>query len=226
MSDKHILIVEDEMAIREMVKFGLSGNYSFSEAASLAEAQQFLAERRPNLILLDWMLPDGNGLRLLETLRKTEDRRDIPVLMLTARSGETDIVRGLDSGADDYLTKPFSIAELASRIKALLRRVPDDKTSEHLSWQDIHINLTRFDVFYQNQPVALKRREYNLLKLFIAQPGKVFTREQLLNEVWGEETDISDRAVDVSIRRLRKSFEDLGYDLPIATIRGVGYRLN
>lgn len=144
--------------------------------------------------------------------------------MLTARAAEADITKGLDMGADDYLTKPFSPAELASRVKALLRRTTDTGTA-HLSFERIRINLTTFEAFYDEQPVKLHRREFNLLKTLLASPGKVLSRENLLDAAWGEETDISDRAVDVSIRRLRKAFEQAGYALPLVTIRGIGYRL-
>lgn len=226
MSKQHILIVEDEPAIRQLIILGMREKYRFSEAATLADARNHLKIQQPNLILLDWMLTDGSGITLLKEVGRTGQRATIPVLMLTARTSESDITQGLDLGADDYLTKPFSIAELHARIRAILRRVPEAHNTTHLNWQDIHIDLTTHYAFYRDQPVRLHRREFNLLHQLLAQPGKVQSREQLLNKAWGEEAEISDRAVDVSIRRLRKAFEEVGYNLPLSSIRGIGYRLD
>ena len=225
MKNKHILIVEDEPAIRQLIILGMSEKYSFSEAGTLAEAEAYLKTRQPNLILLDWMLPDGSGVGLLKSADREGRFANIPVIMLTARASEADITQGLDLGADDYLTKPFSLSELQSRINAILRRIPETYDTTSLTWQDIHIDLTSHRVFYREQAVALHRREFNLLRHLLAQRGKVHSREQLLDNAWGEETDIGDRAVDVSIRRLRKAFEEAGYNLPLSTIRGIGYRL-
>lgn len=226
MTPQHILIVEDEPAIRQLIILGMGEKYHFSEAETLAKAQSYLRTHQPNLILLDWMLPDGSGIALLKSVGREGRLATIPVLMLTARTSEGDITQGLDLGADDYLTKPFSIAELRSRIKAILRRIPEADDTTHLTWQDIHIDLTTHYAFYRDQPVKLHRREFNLLHHLLAQPGKVQSREQLLNKAWGEETEIGDRAVDVSIRRLRKAFAEVGYNLPLSTIRGIGYRLD
>lgn len=226
MSQKHILIVEDEPAIAELIRFGLGDKYSYSVARDLKTARNYLEQHRPNLILLDWMLPDGNGTSLLDTIRKDVRHHELPVIMLTARSAETDIIKGLDSGADDYLTKPFSLAELNSRIKAVLRRSQENDDISHLSWNGIRLDLTTYTAYYNDAPVALHRREFALLKIFLQHPSKVLTREQLLDRAWGEESDIGDRAVDVSIRRLRKAFEDIHIELPLTTIRGIGYRLD
>lgn len=222
----HILIVEDEAAITQLIQFGLGSKYSYSACETLKDARSYLETHRPSLIILDWMLPDGSGISLLDPIRRDARHASTPIIMLTARSSEADITKGLDSGADDYLTKPFSVAELASRTKALIRRAGSADEPQHLAWEAIRIDLASFAAYYQDQPVKLHRREFSLLKSLLEQPGKVLTREQLLDRAWGEEADIGDRAVDVSIRRLRKAFEDAGYELPIATIRGVGYRLD
>lgn len=224
MSQAHLLIIEDEPAIRQLIMLGLGEKYSYAEQDSLAGAKAYLDNHLPSLIILDWMLPDGSGIALFSHLAHDPRLSKLPVIMLTARAAEADITKGLDMGADDYLTKPFSPAELASRVKALLRRTTDTGTA-HLSFERIRINLTTFEAFYDEQPVKLHRREFNLLKTLLASPGKVLSRENLLDAAWGEETDISDRAVDVSIRRLRKAFEQAGYALPMVTIRGIGYRL-
>ncbi|SUO97165.1 winged helix-turn-helix domain-containing protein [Suttonella ornithocola] len=200
--------------------------YSFSEVGSLLEAQSFLETHRPNVILLDWMLPDGSGIQLLNRLRQDPRHQDLPIIMLTARSAEADISKGLDNGADDYITKPFSVAELSSRIRALLRRVSKENESKHLIWEAIRMDLSAFHVYYHDKPIKLHRREFSLLKTFLEQAGKVLSREQLLDKAWGEEAEIGDRAVDVSIRRLRKAFEEHNYKLPLITIRGMGYRLD
>lgn len=223
-----ILLVEDEAAIRQLICLGLEAhNYTFIEAADLDSAEAALAQQTPDLIILDWMLPDGNGIALLQSLRQSDSQSNLPILMLTARTAEPDIVKALDLGADDHLSKPFSINELHSRIKALLRRSNAPRhTINELNWHNIRIDLQTHQVYFQNQNVKLHRREYNLLTAFVRQPGKVYSREQLLNLAWGEQNDVGDRAVDVAIRRLRKAFEKYDYALPIATMRGVGYRLN
>lgn len=226
MAKKHLLIIEDEPAIVQLIEFGLGEQYSYASADTLQHARQYLDHQHPNLIILDWMLPDGSGIALLEHIRRDPRHQHTPVIMLTARAAEADITKGLDNGADDYLTKPFSIAELASRINALLRRLNPEQHSEHLSWQAIRLDLSAHQAYYQEQAIKLHRREFFLLKTLLENPGKVLNREQLLNRAWGEEADIADRAVDVCIRRLRKAFGEKGYPLPISTIRGMGYRLD
>lgn len=222
----HILIVEDESGIRQLITFGLAdGGYGFSEAKSLQSANRALNEAKPDLIILDWMLPDGNGITLLRELRQHKATARLPIIMLTARSAEEDIIKGLDNGADDYLTKPFSVAELKARVSALLRRSSEGKVTT-LAYDAITIDTDSHEVLYEGKPIELHRREYQLLTTFIAQPGKVHQREQLLEKVWGEYAEVGDRAVDVAIRRLRKAFEEAGYDLPLTTIRGVGYKLD
>ncbi|UJF25395.1 response regulator [Suttonella sp. R2A3] len=224
---KEILIVEDESGIRQLITFALQHEgFSFSEAKSLQTAQHQLSEHTPDLIILDWMLPDGNGVSLLQQLRKRSETANIPIIMLTARSSEQDVIKGLDSGADDYLTKPFSIAELTARINALLRRANSDESSDVIEWKGIVVNSETHEVTCQGQTVTLHRREFQLLKVFISQPGKVHEREQLIHKVWGDFAEVGDRVVDVAVRRLRKAFEGIDYELPISTIRGIGYRLD
>ena len=222
----HILIVEDESGIRQLITFGLAeDDYRFSEAKSLKNANLALSESKPDLIILDWMLPDGNGITLLRELRQRKATAKLPIIMLTARSSEEDIIKGLDNGADDYLTKPFSVAELKARVSALLRRSGSEEETT-LTYDIVTLDTDSHEVQCNGQPIELHRREYQLLATFIAQPGKVHQREQLLEKVWGEYADVGDRAVDVAIRRLRKAFEEAGYDLPLTTIRGVGYKLD
>ena len=214
-----LLIVEDEAAIRQLLTLTLAGEpYHLLESATLQEARAQLARQPVHLVILDWMLPDGNGTDLLPELRE----RRIATLMLTARSTEADIIRGLTQGADDYLTKPFSLGELKARLQALLRRLPPASMAE----DGIHLDSDAQQAYYRNQPVTLHRREYHLLRLLLEQPGKVHSREQLLDAIWGNYSDINDRTVDVAIRRLRKAFAEHGYELPITTVRGSGYRLD
>lgn len=224
---KQILIVEDESGIRQLITFALQQEgFRFIEAKNLQTAQHLLSEHRPDLIILDWMLPDGNGINLLQQLRKRSDSANIPVIMLTARSSEQDIIKGLDTGADDYLSKPFSVAELKARISALLRRAGSDESGGFLEWEGVSVNSDTHEVICDGQPITLHRREFQLLKVFLSHPGKVHEREQLINKVWGDFAEVGDRAVDVAVRRLRKAFEEKDYELPISTIRGIGYRLD
>ncbi|AXM45697.1 response regulator [Dichelobacter nodosus] len=223
---KRILLVEDEPAIRQLLLYGLQDQYQCIEAGTLAQAKTILQQQIPDLVLLDWMLPDGSGIKILEDLRKIETLRYLPVIMLTARADERDIIKGLDYGADDYLTKPFSMAELQSRIKALFRRMPESEEEQScLSWEDITMNLLTYEVFFQDKLLKLNRREFQLLECFLRHPNKVLSREQLLDFAWQGEEDIGDRAVDVAIRRLRKAFENIDEQLPVMSIRGIGYRL-
>lgn len=220
----HILLIEDESGIRHLLNTALS-DYALRDSDTLKNARIALKTQLPDLIILDWVLPDGSGIDFLRYLKNSNEYSNIPVLMLTARATEHDIITGLDHGADDYLTKPFSLGVLQSRIKALLRR-NTPSASEQLTWYDIRIDADKHRVFYQQHEIKLHRREFKLLQIFLSQPVKVHSREQLLDLVWGNQSDVGDRAVDVSIRRLRKAFADYDFALPITTLRGVGYRLD
>lgn len=171
-------------------------------------------------------LPDGNDVQLLAMLRRDARYRHLPILMLTARSSETDITKGLETGADDYLTKPFSVAELQTRLKALLRRSGEEEHNQELALSALAHGFKQQSSLLSTNPISLHRREFALLRCLMKHSGKVLSREQLLDQAWGDDGEITDRAVDVSVRRLRKAFEDQGYDLPISTVRGLGYRLD
>lgn len=223
-----LLIVEDEPAIRSLLGLALADlSCRIQQSANLAEAREQLAHAPPDLILLDWMLPDGNGIELLRELRQHPAHSGTAVLMLTARSAESDIIRGLEQGADDYLTKPFSLGELKARVKALLRRLPAPPDADHiLHFPPIRLDTAAQQAYCHDHPVKLHRREYQLLRLLLEQPNQVHSRDSLLDRIWGTYSDVNDRTVDVAIRRLRQAFAEHGHALPLTTIRGSGYRLD
>ncbi len=222
-----VLIVDDEQAIREMVEFSLErAGFQVIEAADAAEARVALVDRRPDLILLDWMLPDMSGLDLARALRRENLAQEIPIVMLTARTEEEDKVRGLDAGADDYVTKPFGPRELIARIKAVLRRAAGDDPNEILEMGPLRIEVAAHRVLVHDQPVHLGATEFRLLKFFVAHPDRVYTREQLLDHVWGPNVYVEERTVDVHIRRLRKALDGTGAERFVQTVRGAGYRFS
>lgn len=222
-----ILLVEDESPIRDMVRFALSrAGMEMLDAEDVRSAERLLLLRRPDLILLDWMLPDENGLVLLRRLRKDKDRRDIPVIMLTARAGEEDKIKGLDVGADDYITKPFSPPELIARIKAVLRRVTGTDVSGNLQVGRLSLNTETHRVRCDEVEIDLGPTEYRLLEFLLSHAGRVYSRGQLLDYVWPDMGEREQRTVDVSIRRLRKALEPRGCEGMIRTVRGAGYSLS
>jgi two-component system phosphate regulon response regulator PhoB len=222
-----ILIVEDEAAIREMLGYALAREgYEFDEAADVEQARALLARRRPDLILLDWMLPGMSGIDYARRLRGDPGTRGIPVIMLTARGEESDKVKGLDSGADDYLTKPFSTRELMARIRALLRRTLREDEQTVVSVDGLVLDTATFRVTANEREVEISPTEFRLLHFFITHPERVHTRSQLLDQVWGQNVYVEERTVDVHIRRLRKTLEPFGYDRYIQTVRSVGYRFS
>jgi two-component system phosphate regulon response regulator PhoB len=222
-----ILIVEDEAAIRQMVCMALSqGNYDCLEAADTSQAQAKILEMIPDLILLDWMLPGLSGVEYARRLRAEKLTQDIPIIMLTARTEEEDKVRGLQSGVDDYITKPFSMRELMARIKALLRRAAphsDDKTIEIAGLQ---LDPVTHRILVHGESIKLGPTEFRLLHFFMAHPENVHSRERLLNSVWGGGVYVEERTVDVHIRRLRKALMGSGHDCLIQTVRAAGYRFS
>lgn len=227
MSEKQILVVEDEAAIREMVAFSLRrAGFAVSEAGDCAAARHMIADRAPDLILLDWMLPDISGIEFARSLQREEDTREIPVIMLTARSDEDDKVRGLESGVDDYITKPFSSRELIARIKAVMRRASPGGEEDILEANGLVLNASSHRVTANDQFVELGPTEFRLLRFFMAHPERVFSRAQLLDRVWGGNVYVEERTVDVHIRRLRKALEESGFDSLIQTVRGAGYRFS
>jgi len=230
----HILIVEDEIAIRDMVVLALERHgFSVHSAATVNEARTHLSSQsinQPsnqsvNLVIVDWMLPGGSGLEFVRWLRAQELYRNLPIVMLTAKTEEHDITTGLDAGADDYMTKPFSPRELHSRIKALLRRSADFNTTHQHTCGPLTLDLQTHQLTVMDQEVSLGHTEFKLLAFLIQSPGRVYSRAQLLDNVWGPGTYIEERTVDVHILRLRKCLKAHAADGLIETVRGTGYRL-
>ncbi len=226
MADKTILVVEDEAAIREMLVMALErGGFAVREAGDAVEAESAIADQLPDLVLLDWMLPGASGVELARRLRRDDYSRELPIIMLTARGEEEDKVRGLESGADDYVVKPFSPRELLARINALLRRsgVEDE---EPLRFEGLVLDPAGHRVSADGSPLEMGPTEYRLLHFFMSHPERVFSRAQLLDRVWSRGTYVEERTVDVHIRRLRKALEEQGYDRFVQTVRGAGYRFS
>ena len=223
----NILVIEDDRDIREMVCRSLAQNeFHTVGCGDVQTAKQSIARLNPDCLVVDWMLPDGSGVDLIRWLRRHDAYQQIPVLMLTARAQESDMISGLDAGADDYLTKPMSLRELNARVRALLRRPAHyEETRDLLEAGPISLNTRTHEVFVGDTPVDLTKTEFKLLRLFIENPGKVFDREHILDAVWGVNAFLGDRTVDVHILRLRKILKPHGADRMIATVRGSGYKL-
>lgn len=224
---RRILVVEDDAPIREMVAFTLNRNDLLCvEAEDVRAAQNEIARALPDLILLDWMLPGMSGLDFARRLRKDELTRQIPIIMLTARGEEDDRIRGLDSGADDYLIKPFSTRELIARINAVLRRSAPGGEEQLISVGGLKIDLAAHRAFADDQPLTLGPTEFRLLSYLISHPERVYSRSQLLDAVWGGDVYVDERTVDVHIRRVRKAIQGFNYHKYIQTVRGAGYRFS
>lgn len=222
-----ILVVEDEPAIREMVSFALNqSGYETTEAEDAECARKILQNRQPDLILMDWMLPGISGVELTRELKQSKLTRDIPVIMLTARGEEDDKVRGLECGAEDYITKPFSPRELAARIKVILRRLAPHATEEVVEAGGMQLDPSSYRVSVNGQEVELGPTEFRLLHFFMTHREKVYSRTRLLDRVWGTNVYIEERTVDVHIRRLRKALEPYGVQGLVQTVRGAGYRFS
>ncbi|EHK2406866.1 response regulator [Clostridium perfringens] len=226
MTNKKVLIVDDEEHIRELIKFNLKKEgYDTEVAVNGTEALKFIREIKFDLILLDLMLPEIDGLEVCKEIRRNEETSDIPVMMITAKGEEFDKVLGLELGADDYITKPFSIRELMARVKALLRRSNVKKEENIIKFGDVVVNFKTREVTKGTQNVELTLKEFELLKLLIKNKGNILTRELLLDKIWGYEYIGETRTVDVHIRHLRKKIEsDDKNPQYIQTIRGVGYK--
>ena len=224
---KRVLLVEDEAPIREMLEFVLV-QYGFEtvQAEDYHVALDKIKEPYPDLILLDWMLPGGSGVQLAKKLKQQDYTRDIPIIMLTARGEEEDKVRGLDAGADDYVTKPFSPKELIARIKAVLRRTAPTSSEEPIKINGLNLDPVSHRVTANDEPLDMGPTEFKLLHFFMAHAERVYSREQLLDHVWGTNVYVEDRTVDVHIRRLRKAIDRFGHDNMIQTVRGAGYRFS
>jgi two-component system phosphate regulon response regulator PhoB len=226
MSGSTILVVEDEPAIRELLRINLvDAGYRVKEAADAEAAQGLVNEALPDLLLLDWMLPGQSGLAWAKQLRADARTRDIPIIMVTARSEEVDRVAGLEAWADDYVTKPFSPRELKARIKAVLRRRAPEAAQEPLAVGPVRLDPITHRVTVNGRDATMGPTEFKLLRYLLARPERVHTRSQLLDQVWGDHVYIEERTVDVHIRRLRVALEPHGADGLIETVRGSGYRL-
>ncbi|HIJ61595.1 MAG TPA: phosphate regulon transcriptional regulator PhoB [Rhodospirillaceae bacterium] len=222
-----VMVVEDETALVTMLRYNLEKEgYRVCEALDGEEALTVLAEREPDLVLLDWMLPVLSGIEVCRQIRRKAKTRDLPVIMLTARGEEADKIRGLNIGADDYLTKPFSLPELMARVRALLRRARPVQSKGVLHYEDIRMDQTTHRVTRGSRHIHLGPTEYRLLQFFLQHPGSVFSREDLLNGVWGPDIYVEPRTVDVHIRRLRIALNgDSDVDV-IRTVRAAGYALD
>lgn len=225
MTDPTILIVEDEPPVAELVAFALrNAGLKTAVADTAAQAFGFMQQRRPQLMVLDWMLPDQTGLRILARLRADRNLQHLPVIMLTARAMEEDKIAGLDSGADDYMTKPFSPRELVARVKALLRRKSPEYADAVLRLGAIELDPASASVRVDGQRIDMGHAEFKLLKFFLAHPNRVFSRAQLLDSVWGTHVVIEERTVDVHVLRIRKALG--AAQALLRTIRGEGYILS
>jgi two-component system, OmpR family, phosphate regulon response regulator PhoB len=222
-----VLVVEDEPALSTLLRYNLEKEgFSVAEARDGEEALLQLKEAKPDAVLLDWMLPRLSGLELCRQIRRAPAWRDLPVIMLTARGEEGDRVRGLDSGADDYVVKPFSTSELIARLKAVIRRARPSTADEVLKFSDLALDLSAHRVMRSGDPVHLGPTEFRLLRFLLERPGRVFSREQLLDAVWGRDAEVELRTVDVHIRRLRKALNGSGRHDLIRTVRSAGYSLD
>ena len=220
-----VLVVEDEPAIQELISVTLARNgHTVRRSATATEAAQSVAEALPDLILLDWMLPDGSGPALARRLRGEARTKDVPIIMLTARAEESDKVAGLASGADDYVTKPFSPRELEARIQAVLRRRAPHVSKEAVEVEGLVLNPATRTVTGGRKTLKMGPTEFELLHYFMTHTDRVYTRAQILDQVWGDHVFLEDRTVDVHIRRLREALAPSGHDRLVETVRGAGYR--
>jgi two-component system, OmpR family, phosphate regulon response regulator PhoB len=223
----NILIVEDEEALVLLLRYNLEAEgYGVETVARGDEADLLLKERSPDLVILDWMLPGLSGIELCRRLRTRPETKRLPIIMLTARGEESERVRGLATGADDYIVKPFSVPELSARVRALLRRSAPERLADVLCFGELEVDREKKRVSRAGRAIDLGPTEYRLLEFLMERPGRVFSREQLLNGVWGSQIYIDERTVDVHVGRLRKAL-NRGYDTdPIRTVRGAGYALD
>tara|TARA_B100000524_G_scaffold213743_1_gene112068 strand:+ start:4165 stop:4848 length:684 start_codon:yes stop_codon:yes gene_type:complete len=222
----HIFVVEDEKPISDLLKYNLEKEgFRVSSSENGEEALGIIKEKKPDLILLDWMLPDLSGIKICHFLKQDSAVRDIPIIMLTAKGEEEDKVKGLNTGAEDYITKPFSFPELLARVKSILRRVKPSTVSEEASYLDLKIDRIAVKVYRKDKEINLGPKEYKLLNFMIKQPKRVYSREQLLEQVWGDDINVESRTVDVHITRLRQAINIEGSKPLIRTVRSAGYSL-
>ena len=221
-----VLVVEDEPAQREVLTYNLEAEgFRVIRAENGEEGLMMVDEDRPDLIVLDWMMPNVSGIEVCRRLKSRGDTRSIPVIMLSARSEEVDRVRGLETGADDYVIKPYSVVELMARVRAQLRRTRPATVGVKLEYEDIVLDAEMHKVFRNEKSLKLGPTEFRLLTTFMEKPGRVWSREQLLDRVWGRDIYVDTRTVDVHIGRLRKALCQHGGEDPVRTVRGAGYAL-
>ena len=221
-----ILIVDDEPDIREVIRFTLEeGGFRVLEAAHADDARRLMSEQ-PDLVLLDWMLPGRSGLELAAQLKQNAKTRTIPIIMISARGEEEDRIKGLNTGADDYITKPFSPREMVARIHAVLRRSKPDEVTDEIEIAGLRIDNISHRVSADGNAIDVAPTEYRLLHFFMTHADRAFSRSQLLDQVWGNHVYVEERTVDVHVRRLRKALEQSGHEHLLQTVRGVGYRFS
>lgn len=229
MNEQTVLVVDDEVAIRDMLRMALEiAEFRCIEADNIHDAYTLVVDERPDIVLLDWMLPGGSGLELLRRLKRGDTTRDLPVIMLTARTAEENVVQGLDIGADDYITKPFAPRELIARIRALIRRAGGGPANERMQVGDLVLDGEGKRVLVGEESVEMGPTEFRLLQFFMSHPERAYTRGQLLDQVWGANVYVEERTIDVHIRRLRKALQSPwgDYSNLIQTVRGTGYRFS
>ena len=229
MSTQTLLIVDDEAAIRDMLRMVLeTADFRCIEAENIQEAYRLIVDERPALVLLDWMLPGGSGVELMHRLKREALTRRMPIIMLTAKTAEDNVIQGLDVGADDYISKPFAPRELIARIRALLRRSSGGGEGEKIQFSGLLLDVASKRVFIKGQPLVIGPTEYRLLQFFMSNPERAYSRGQLLDQVWGANVYVEERTVDVHIRRLRLALQVPQGDSSnmIQTVRGVGYRFS
>lgn len=229
MNEPTVLVVDDETAIRDMLRMALEiADLRCIEADNIHDAFTRVVDERPDIVLLDWMLPGGSGLELLRRLKRGDTTRDLPVIMLTAKTAEDNVIQGLDVGADDYITKPFAPRELIARVRALLRRSSSGQANERMQVSQLVLEGESRRVLIGEEPVEMGPTEFKLLQFFMTHPERAYTRGQLLDQVWGANVYVEERTIDVHIRRLRKALQAPrgDYSNLIQTVRGTGYRFS
>lgn len=227
MVSKKVVIVDDEIAIRDMLRIALEmADFTCFDAANAQDAHSLIIDEKPDLILLDWMMPGTSGIELARRLRRDEITAQIPIIMLTAKGEEDNKIQGLDVGADDYITKPFSPRELIARLKAVLRRTDNSGPSNVINVLGLSLDTDSHRVSIDGQPLDIGPTEYRLLNFFMTHQERAYTRSQLLDHVWGGNVYVEERTVDVHIRRLRKAINRGDHDRLIQTVRGTGYRFS
>jgi len=229
MNEPTVLVVDDEDAIRDMLRMALEmAEFRCIEADNIHDAYTLVVDERPDIVLLDWMLPGGSGLEMLRRLKRGETTREVPVIMLTAKTAEDNVIQGLDVGADDYITKPFAPRELIARVRALLRRSVGGQSSERMQVSKLVLDGESRRVLVDGDPIEMGPTEFKLLQFFMSHPERAYSRSQLLDQVWGANVYVEERTIDVHIRRLRKALQSPGgdYSMLIQTVRGTGYRFS